>query len=79
MGKDSSQQNLRPLLILSDPFGYTLLLVTISVPMVLQRTSKVYGKNAGLKVRRQGFKVRSDCHLKAEQAGPLRLIFICKL
>lgn len=66
MGKDLSQQNLRPLLILSDPFGYMLLLVTISVPVVSQRTKMVFGRNTRLKVRRHGFKVRSDCHLKAD-------------
>lgn len=46
MAKDCSQQNLRPLLILSDPFGYMLLHLTVSVPMVSKRPSAVSRKNA---------------------------------
>lgn len=45
MGKAWSQQNLRPLLILPDPFNYMFLLPTVSVPVASKRRSIVSRKN----------------------------------
>lgn len=46
MGKDWNQQNLRPLLILFDPFDCVLLLLTVSMPVVSKRPSLISRKNA---------------------------------